>query len=446
MIPDAIRELFARLDAAGIGYVVLRGYLPLDELGESLDIDVYIAPRDRPRATETLAGVGWLARRYQTGRYPHRFYDSFEVPGRVCTMLDVVYGLYYGDRLHGLAGAERVLATSEPLDGVRVPHPWVALLTFALHVALDKGTLSEPNARRGQLLWDACARRPEEAALVQREFGAAARALAERFGRWVGGAEPANGEELRREAVALECLRPRPVLARVHALWVRLSRRMMRPLRVAVLGMDGAGKTTLIDYAVSLPSPLPMGSAYLGNNHYLTRTFRWLLARIEALQASGRGDGLRVKLLDKGRALWWPLELHARMRKAERARALVFYDRYPFPRYERDDQPTTLPGHVMAAYEWLWTALLPRAHVLLFLDGAPEVIWARKREYPFEAFQQARARYLRLVEEFPGERHVVATDGPLEVSKANVVEALRTSSALRRQLYRDSFASRSVGT
>lgn len=210
----------------------------------------------------------------------------------------------------------------------------------------------------------------------------------------------------------------------------------MRPVRVAVLGMDGAGKTTLIGHAVSQPSPLRIGSAYLGHNQFTTQTFRWLLARIEARKANHRADSLSVKLLDKGRALLWPLELYARIRRAERGRAVVFCDRYPFPSYDRDDRPTTLPGHIMAAYERLWNALLRRPDLLLFLDGAPEVIWARKREYPFETFQRGRARCLQLVEGFPGERHVIATDGPLAVSTFAVTEMLRTSAAVRRRLYR----------
>jgi hypothetical protein len=437
VIPATIRGLFALLESAAIEYVVLRGYLPLEELADSLDIDVYIARRDRRRATAALAQAGWFERRYQTGRYPHRFYDNFEVPGRVCTMLDVVYGLHYGDRLHALACAERVLETSELFEGVRVPHPWVALLTFAVHVLLDKEMLSENNARRGRMLWALCAERAEEAAVLQRDFGAAAHSLAERFGQSVGGGEHMAFEVLRRDAIGLDCLRARPALARVHGLWVRLRRRLIRPLRLAVLGMDGAGKTTLIEHAVTMSSPLPIGSAYLGHNHYATRTCRWLLARIEALIESGRSESLRVRLLEKARALWWPVELFARMRRAERGRAVVLYDRYPFPRYDRAEEPTTVPGYLMAAYERLWTALLPAADALVFCDGAPEVIWARKQEYPYADFLGARSRCLRLFEEFPRERHIIMTDEPLAVSTAHVTELLRNSIALRRRLYRE---------
>ncbi len=435
-IPDAIRRLFDRLDAEGIRYVVLRGYLPLEELAESQDIDVYIARRNRRRATGVLARAGWLPRRYQTGRYPHRFYDNFDIPGRICTMLDVVYGLHYGDRLHGLKHPERVLATAQRLDGICVPHPWVALLTFALHVTLDKAMLSEHNALRGRKLWELCSADAGGPALLERDFGSRARAFAEAFGRSAGSGEQADIDVLARQALALDCLRARPALARVHDFWVRLRRRTMRPLRVVILGLDGSGKTTLVEYARSQPNPLPATSAYLGHNFYLTSSFRWVLERLVKLEAAGKGDGLQVKLLDKLRALLWPLELYARMRKAERGRALVFYDRYPFPAYERDDRPTTIPGHVMHAYERLWTHLLPRPDLLLFLDGDPRTLWSRKREYPFEEYERARARFLRLLEVFPGERCTVATDCALEASKAAVTDALRASTALRRRLYR----------
>ncbi|MDB4915876.1 MAG: nucleotidyltransferase family protein, partial [Gemmatimonadetes bacterium] len=152
VIPPVLAELFAALQDADIPYVVLRGYAPVSEMAESMDVDVFIAPADRKRTTVLLEQIGWFERQFQGGRFPHRFYDDFRLPSRVCTMLDVVYGLYYGEELHELIGADRVLATSMLSDGFRVPHPWLAMFTFALHVLLDKAQLSAPNEVRARAL------------------------------------------------------------------------------------------------------------------------------------------------------------------------------------------------------------------------------------------------------------------------------------------------------
>jgi thymidylate kinase len=436
--PGPLRDLFDALGAARIPYVVLRGYLPLAELTDSLDIDVYIPRRALPAAAAVLSSRGWLERRHQTGRYPHRFFDNFAAPGRVCTMLDVVTDLCYGDRLYTLAGAEQVLGTTSMVDDVRVPHPWIAQFLFSLHVLLDKDALSEANARRGRELWALCLANADGALLLERGFGATARALTEAFGAWVAAAGGTEGFALlRRQATALSCLRAQPVRGWLDRWRVRVRNRTRRPFRIAVLGMDGAGKSTMIRHALGLPCPLPIGAGYLGYNEFTTPPFRWMIARLAALAEAGRGDSVQVRVLDKVRALWWPVELYARMRRAERGKAIVLYDRYPFPRYEREEGPTTFPGRVMERFERFWTAVLPQPDALLFCDGEPEVLWRRKQEYPFAVYGRAHARYVRLYQEFRRERHLLRTDQPLPKTLATIPEILRGSLALRRRLYRD---------
>jgi thymidylate kinase len=432
--PGLVRDLFATLERAGIRYVLLRGYLPASEITTALDIDVYIPRADHARAARVLTRSGWRVRRAQTGRYPHRFYDHVDDPTRLCVMLDVVDALCYGPARHELRQPELVLTASERVAGVWVPHPWIALFTFALHVLLDKEHLSDANAARGRALWKVCLERAAEASIVADAYGDAAALLTAAFGDWVR--EPAVGgfAALQRRARALSCLRPRPVLALFDAMVKRWRWRRARPLRFAIVGMDGSGKSTLIESVRSLGSPLPIGTAYLGHNQYRTRLFREILERLDQAKRAAP-NGLAVRLWDKARALAWPLELYARMRAAEWGRALVFYDRYPFPDFERDDMPTTLPGHVMHLYERLWTWALPHPDVLWLCDGDPRLLWSRKQEYSFAVFERGRQRYHDLLERFPGEREVVRTDGSLVELVASLPALIRRPRGFLRLLY-----------
>src|SRR5205807_8932100 len=114
-----------------------------------------------------------------------------------------------------------------------------------------------------------------------------ARALAVAFGTWATAGDTIRLGELRRQVLNLKCLRPRRLRAALD--WCRtwVIWRSMRPFRVAVLGMDGSGKSNLIRHALSLPSPLPLGTAYLGYNEFRTPVFKWLIRRIAVARDLG---------------------------------------------------------------------------------------------------------------------------------------------------------------
>jgi hypothetical protein len=186
---------------------------------------------------------------------------------------------------------------------------------------------------------------------------------------------------------------------------------------------------------VSATFPLPASSGYLGFNEFLTPPFKWVLNRMAALTAAGNGESIQLRLLDKIREVLWPGELFARMYRAEAGRLIVFYDRYPFPATERGAPLRGPLAPASLAYEWTWTRLLPRADVLFLLDGDPEVIWNRKREYPFEVFVETRKRLLQLFDQFPREKFVIRTDGTLSESRTGVERALLESRQVRLHLY-----------
>lgn len=432
-MPPPIRAAFRALETAGVPAVILRGYLPLSDLARSPDIDVFVPRPHRARAARALAAAGWRPRRHQTGRYPHRFFDSFDVPGRVATTLDLVDDLVFGPRVLGLRHPERLLEGRESADGLPVPDPWLALLAFGLHVVLDKETRSPANAARGAALWSRCIERPAGADRLARAFGERARAWAAGAGPWLAGGA-GDAAALRAGAAALPVLVPHPIRGFVDRRRVAWRVRRARPFRIAVLGMDGSGKSTVIERAAQLPSSLPIGTAYLGYNQFTTRGFRWLLARRDHWTARAGDRSVPARVYDVLRALWWPVELRARMRKAEWWRAVVLYDRYPFPAYERENAAPTLLGRVMRAYERLWTAFLPAPDALLLLDGDARVIWSRKREYAFEVYERARERLGRLYDDFRGEKRLLRTDGPLAATLDAVPEILRGSPGLKARV------------
>lgn len=432
-----LRTTFEGLAAAGVPYVVLRGYLPTAQLIHSPDIDVYAPPEYRHTTSSVLRELEWHERRNQTGRFPHRFFDRFGLSGRLMTVFDVVHGLYYGRRLYKLQDARRIVETSTVLDGIRVPNPWMALLTFALHVVLDKGAVSSENAARGRSIWDLCQNAPSDRSWLVAAYGLPTVEFAEDVARTINDSAVSDVSEYAARAVHLSTLRPHPALARLTLARSFLRARARRPVRIAFIGIDGAGKSTLVRQLVSTPAPVPIGHAYLGHNAFETRLTRWVLRRIEVLTDSGRSNSLRIRVLDKLFQAILPFDVIVRMLRAEWGCAIVAYDRHPaFQPMSGGGTARSIMGRMTAIYAKWWRRVVPQPDILVMCDGDPERLWARKKEHSLAVSLRSREELRGFYESFDGERHLIRTDQTLESSVTALIDALAGSSALRHRIGR----------
>lgn len=432
-IDESLQRVFDGLARAGVPYVILRGFDPITELAGSVDIDLFIPARHFATASAVIHQAGWSRRAVQTGRYPHCFFDAWDHADGVVRSIDVVTDLCYGQQLLTLRGASLVAEAGVMVNGVRVPSPWHALFTLALHVALDKRGLSPNNARRVQA---ALVRAKGDAAGAQRivaEFGEDAREFVEAFIE-TATAAGCDLAPLNARARRLRCLKAHPWRARLTQSRARL-RQFRRPVvRVAILGIDGSGKSTLIDALANAPSTVRLWHGYLGSNHYRTYPARFLerqLARYHGANAAP--PDVMQRVWANLRTLWLPVELAARMVIAEHRSEVVLYDRFPIG--QDDGAPTTLWGRCMFAYTRFARALLPRPDLVVLLDGDDRTIWARKKESPFEVHQRTQARYRAAVAAFHGDHAFVRTDRSLSDSMRELRAAIADAPAVRRKLY-----------
>ena len=426
-----LRTTFEALGSAAPDYVVLRGFDPLDELERSIDIDVFIPASAIARVTAALRLVGWRKREHQIERFPHLFFDSWTGEHGFVRSLDVVTDLCYGPGLHSLRDAGRVGRHGRTIDGVRIPEPWMAAFMFALHVALDKGSLSEPNALRARAMLGTCRAAPEGRAILEREFGVEAGTFVESFFRSID--QPSEVAALGDEARALPQLRGRPIWARMHRVVKRLIQ-LRRPVaRIAVIGIDGSGKSTLVNAITSAPSTIRIGSGYLGSNHYRSTPSRWLQGALTRHRGRGDTGSFAYRVLANADALWSPFELLFRMLIAEHRREVVLYDRFPLG--QDDTTPTTTWGRFIAAYTRWSRWFMPAPDLVVLLDGDEQTLWSRKKESPFEAHAASQRAYRQLLERLPYETVRIRTDGPLESAYRDFRTALTDSRAVQSKIY-----------
>jgi thymidylate kinase len=399
--PELLRA-FAALDGAGVAWCLLRGESRLaDPTG---DVDLLVAPAHLPRLDAALATAGFVPVP-GLGKGAHRGYVGRDADGDRFLELDVESSVEFGPSAHfavnwlrptlRTGAAEALLAGRRRVGPLALPSPDDAFWALLLHCVVDKRAVAErhavrlaelaPQARPDGVLgrivtahcpagWDAervlaAARDGDWAALVALGARLPGRATA-------AGRAAALGRGLRR------------LVADVG--------RTRRGLSVAVLGPDGAGKSTLT-HGIAATFGLPTRVVYMGLWQGEDGAARPL--PLAALAAARRP----FRSWRRAAVTGW-----------HRARGrLVVLDRHPY-----DALLPPAPPHV-ALKRLFFTVLAhtaPAPSIVLILDVPADVAAFRRPEEDPAALATLRVEYLALARRLP---------------RAVVLDADRSPEALR---------------
>ena len=217
-------------------------------------------------------------------------------------------------------------------------------------------------------------------------------------------------------------------------------------IRVALVGADGAGKSTISQMLETAPLPAPVKRIYMGVNldasSLMLPTTRLLVAAKRARggppdlvgtppDRSARIGGPRTwrrSARSTARMLVWILEEWLRQAVAwrySRAGYLVVFDRHFLADYYHSDiEPRSARrGAVSALHGWMLQHAYPKPDLVICLDAPGSVLFARKPESSQEWVEQRRRQYLRLADAVPA-FVVVDADRPLDEVFTDVVDAI----------------------
>jgi thymidylate kinase len=227
---------------------------------------------------------------------------------------------------------------------------------------------------------------------------------------------------------------------------------LSRPrLTVALVGPDGAGKSTISARLRQATLPAPVKTIYMGVNleasTLMLPTTRLLLWAKRA--RGGRPDLVASSLRDvdpdpavaplpAGRvaglkstarmAVWmteeWLRQLVA-LSHSLRGRIVIF-DRHFFLDYYHADVESGRRGPAQRLHGWMLERVYPKPDLVIMLDAPAEVLHARKPEATVAWLERRRQQYLELAPHVP-QFVVVDVDRPLDAAVSEVVAAIESS-------------------
>jgi thymidylate kinase len=392
-----LAALFGALDRRAVRWCVLRRTEELH--APAGDVDILVAADDLDRLRRVAEGLGF-ARMPARGYGSHAFFLAYDGPGDRWIKLDVVTELAFGPRFSLATGAEaQCLGRRARSGATAVLADEDGFWCLLLHRLLDKGTIGPGDATELQRLAVApCAQSP-----LARVVDAVAPAgwTADRI---VEAVRRGGFSELTKLAPALiaQWTRQRRAdvggrRARGGVSW-RIGKllRHRRGLMVALLGPDGAGKSTTAT-GIARSFFLPVRVMYMGPG------------QAPSARPLPPGLGLAARLSAQ-QARW----LRAR---AHRLRGrLVLFDRYATDALLPARRPL---GRLGRLRRWLLGHGCPPPDLSVVLDAPGELLYARKGEHGAAALETERRAYLALA---------------ARLGRSSVVDATRDADQVRRDV------------
>jgi hypothetical protein len=367
LVHPLLRETFLELDRHHVRWCLLRG---LEKLATPRgDVDLLVDPRHLERV-ETILRSQNAIRLPSIGRGTHRKWLVRDP--RTCEILalDLVTELAFGTYSElRLGDAGQVI--DDRVDGlVPTPAPGDRFWLELLHSLLDGKKLDDARRRRLRVLG-------ETSDPLTRPLAAAAERFlepdwsAKRLVTALGLDSTSPSDAAWRRPLASRALRTRRRMARKAT---RASVRGRLGMTVALMGPDGAGKSTLVDAPPDWP--LTSESAYGG------------LFRVGP-NGEAPGSALASSLRFR--------RPYARLRAAARRGSLVLLDRHPY-------DVLVLDGRTRwkrVGLRLLVALLYPPPDVIVVLDATGTLLHHRSAEHDADVLERQRDRYLTLGERLP---------------------------------------------
>jgi thymidylate kinase/O-antigen/teichoic acid export membrane protein len=415
------------LDAADVRWCLLRGD-PADTARGARDMDLLVERADHDRLAELLARSGFV-RVPGYGRGRRSFHVGYDRHGRSWVYLDVISDLAYGPFAELETPVAAGCLTRRTRSG-QLPtlDSDDAFWVLVLHCIIEKQAVAPRHGDRLRSLVDAASDDGPMGSFVGSLLPAPWTP-----GRIRAAVRVADWDRLLGlRATMLSRLRWSDPVGIVRRSLLRAAQRALgycrlifRPwgLSVAVLGPDGAGKTTLTT-AIEAEFGLPVRRVYMG---------MWGQADAGWVR---RTPGLAILVRP---VIVWRKTLAAWYHRA-RGRLVVF-DRYT---YDALLPPSGRLARMKRVYFWFLAHTAPAPDLVLLLDLSGTLLFARKGESDPVSLERDRVAFQSLAGRVRGFQ-IVDGSRPLDAVRDDVIERIWGQYLTRSAAARDRPAASLVG-
>ncbi len=430
---DVLIELFSEFDRSRLRYCVCRNYegLPFDLQGS--DLDVFIK---ESQVGTAIAIIQAAAAKCGGFAIHHRRNDhlvqcqciGFHPEGEPWGLqIDLKTGL----RWRGMEyySVDAVLDSALLKNGVRVAEEKEAVLVSLL----EKTVYNVPVSRKfdaQDFSFDGLPKRVKTS--IARAFGSSASSLMGSYSFKKGESAPPVSRALRRGLLWRSLSRaPHKVLLNQARLGLAyLARIVKRPgILVAVLGIDGSGKSTLINMVKRDYERLAHRESWMEHSRPALLPALAVLFRQEAARPPQRqsphdlppsgvlGSLFRMAYYTMDYSLGYLFRVYPKLVKNQ---SVFFFDRYFYDYYiDPERNRVSLRPGIIA----LFGLLVPKPDLILILKTRPETAFQRKHELPLQELTRQVERLENLAARMD-HCHWIETDSRIEESRSNMLYAI----------------------
>lgn len=415
------------MNKAGVNYVVLRNYLPIEDLNLKGDIDILVHPDDFERIKKILLADNWLPRIIKR-RDGHL--EMFKFGKEKIYIFDIQDDLLFRGKKIKAVEVETILDKKKLLDQYFfIPNDIHSLVLFIFRLALEKDNINDAQFARLEVLYDLCRNYKDFLEIIKKDFGQTIyEALSEILKSKENLLNSQNYGKLAR-------LAQENFLCHHESFFVNFWQKIKNKIApyvflfkkvelIVFVGSDGSGKSTLVE-KLKYFSPVFGTQIYFGWRGYCFKFMEKLEKKSASKNRVIREVKNRLKFILFNVLL--PFDLFFRFLKTKKNAkyGIIIADRYPLPK-KHSGRTRLIP--IQKIYHQLGLLLsyllLPKPTLLFILTGDPKKLWERKKEASFNKLLDETERSLRAKEIFNCKSEIIRTDCPIEESFNKVYQCI----------------------